>query len=115
MIALCARAGQNGGWYSRKAAGDLKLRATMPRLATASIVFMLAATALASIAPADGAAPEMTYHRDTILGTGYPALNYGQSPSFNSMTCESQEAGNTCIDNRGGHYFRLARDNHELH
>jgi hypothetical protein len=61
------------------------------------------------------AAPEMTCHSDTILGTGYPPLNYGQSRSFNSMTCESQEAGITRTDNSGGHYFRLARDNYELH
>jgi hypothetical protein len=55
----------------------------------------------------------MTCHSDTILGTA--ALGYGQSRSFNSMTCESQEAGIACTDNRSGHYFQLARGNYELH
>ena len=142
----------------------------MQRMATVSIPFMLAATALAPTAHADGleffqtpsgnigcavgpmdssafagceirehsyavpprpsqcmgswgsrismrqgVAPEMTCHSDTILGTGYPALNYGQSRSFTSITCESEESGITCTDNRSGHYFRLARDNYELH
>jgi hypothetical protein len=55
----------------------------------------------------------MTCHRDTILGTA--ALGYGQSRLFKSITCESQEAGITCADNRSGHYSQLARDNYELH
>ena len=62
-----------------------------------------------------GAAPEMVCNSDTILAATYPVLQYGQTRSFNPITCESQEAGITCTDTRTGHYFRLARDSYELH
>ncbi|CAM3184295.1 hypothetical protein BST27_20240 [Mycobacterium intermedium] len=62
-----------------------------------------------------GAAPELACHSDTLLGPGLPVLQYGQSRSVGSLTCQSQEAGVTCTDNRSGHCFRLARDNYELH
>ncbi|WP_081290702.1 DUF6636 domain-containing protein [Mycobacterium asiaticum] len=62
-----------------------------------------------------GAPAQMSCHSDTILGTGYPVLQYGQTRSFNSITCESQESGITCTDHSTGHYFRLSRDAYELH
>lgn len=62
-----------------------------------------------------GAPAEMTCHSDTILGPGFPVLQYGQSRSFGSMNCQSQESGITCTDQGSGHYFVLSRDSYELH
>lgn len=46
---------------------------------------------------------------------GSPVLEYGQTRSLNSLMCDSESSGMTCMDNGTGHYFRLARDNYELH
>lgn len=62
-----------------------------------------------------GSAAKMTCHSDTVRGTGYPVLQYGQSRSLNSVTCESQQSGISCTDNGSGHYFQLSRDTYELH
>lgn len=62
-----------------------------------------------------GAAAQMVCNSDTILAATYPVLEYGQSRSFNPITCESQETGITCTDTRSGHFFRLSRDSYELH
>lgn len=63
----------------------------------------------------EGSAAKMPCHSDTVRGTGYPVLQYGQSRSLNSITCESQQSGITCTDNASGHFFKLSRDTYELH
>jgi len=62
-----------------------------------------------------GAAARMSCHSDTVQGPGFPVLQYGQTQSVGSITCQSQPSGVTCTDNSTGHYFRVARDNYELH
>jgi hypothetical protein len=62
----------------------------------------------------DGA-PQMSCHTDTLKEPGYPVLRYSQTRSLDSLTCDSEISGMTCTDNSSGHYFRLARDNYELH
>ncbi|MHA7652312.1 DUF6636 domain-containing protein [Mycobacterium sp. ML4] len=62
-----------------------------------------------------GSAAKMTCHSDTVKGTGYPVLEYGQTHSLSSVTCESQPSGITCTDSGAGHYFQLSRDTYELH
>ncbi|MFV8316123.1 DUF6636 domain-containing protein [Mycobacterium sp. 23] len=62
-----------------------------------------------------GSAAKMTCHSDSVRGAGYAVLEYGQSRSLNSVTCESQESGITCTDKASGHYFQLSRDTYELH
>jgi hypothetical protein len=57
----------------------------------------------------------LTCHGDTVRGTGYPVLQYGQTRSLNSVTCESQQSGITCTDTGTGHFFQLSRDTYELH
>jgi hypothetical protein len=41
-------------------------------------------------------------------------LDYGQSRSFGTLTCDSETTGITCTDTSTGHYFRAARDSYEL-
>jgi uncharacterized protein DUF6636 len=62
-----------------------------------------------------GSAPEMTCHTDSLMGNGYPTLQYGQTQSLGPITCDSETTGMTCTDDSTGHYFRLSRDNYELH
>jgi hypothetical protein len=62
-----------------------------------------------------GGAPQMSCHTDTLKDPGSPVLEYGQTRSLNSLMCDSETSGMTCMDNGTGHYFRLARDNYELH
>ncbi len=62
-----------------------------------------------------GSAPEMSCHTDSLMGSGYPTLQYGQTQSINSITCDSEVAGMTCGDTDSGHYFFLFRDNYEMH
>lgn len=42
-------------------------------------------------------------------------LQYGQTRSLNSVTCERQQSSITCTDNGTGHFFQLSRDTYELH
>jgi hypothetical protein len=41
-------------------------------------------------------------------------LEYGQTRSFGTITCNSEYTGMTCTDNSTGHYFRVSRDGYEL-
>jgi hypothetical protein len=62
-----------------------------------------------------GGAPQMSCHTDTVKDPGSPVLQYGQTRSLNGLQCDSEISGMTCTDNSSGHYFRLSRDNYELH
>ncbi len=44
----------------------------------------------------------------------FPTLEYGQSRSFGTLTCDSEYTGMTCTDSSTGHYFRVSRDGYEL-
>jgi hypothetical protein len=41
-------------------------------------------------------------------------LEYGQTRSFGTLTCNSEYTGMTCTDSSTGHYFRVSRDTYEL-
>ncbi|WP_142282240.1 DUF6636 domain-containing protein [Mycobacterium sp. IEC1808] len=62
-----------------------------------------------------GGAPQMSCHTDTLKDPSSPVLEYGQTRSLNSLECDSEASGMTCTDTSSGHYFRLSRDNYELH
>ena len=62
-----------------------------------------------------GSAPQMSCHTDTLKDPASPVLDYGGTRSLNSLQCDSEISGMTCTDSSSGHYFRLARDNYELH
>jgi hypothetical protein len=49
------------------------------------------------------------------LGPGpFPTLEYGQSRSFGTITCNTEYTGMTCTDSITGHYFTVSRDSYEL-
>ena len=51
------------------------------------------------------------------LGGGYgtwPTLDYGQSQSIGTITCDSRTTGITCTDTASGHFFRISRQSYEL-
>ena len=55
--------------------------------------------------------------RYTALGSGagpWPTLDFGQTRSVGSITCDSESSGVTCTDSSTGHFFRLSRDSYQL-
>jgi hypothetical protein len=61
-----------------------------------------------------GKKAEMVCHGDTVRIAGEPTLNFGQTVSAGTITCESQPAGVKCTDSSSGHYFRVSRESYEL-
>ena len=57
-----------------------------------------------------GSPPALVCHTDTTRGSGLPTLQYGQTRSVASLTCESTPAGITCTDFSTGHFFRISRE-----
>jgi hypothetical protein len=43
-----------------------------------------------------------------------PTLDYGQTRSVGTMTCDVEPSGVTCTDNSTGHFLRLSRDSYQL-
>jgi hypothetical protein len=41
-------------------------------------------------------------------------LEYGQTRTFGTITCQSEYTGMTCTDNSTGHYFSVSRDTYVL-
>jgi hypothetical protein len=53
----------------------------------------------------------------SALGSGFgpwPALDYGQTRSLGTITCDSEPAGVTCTDSSTGHFFRVSSDSYQL-
>jgi hypothetical protein len=44
----------------------------------------------------------------------FSTLDYGQTRSFGTITCDSEYTGMTCTDGSTGHFFRVSRDTYEL-
>ena len=44
----------------------------------------------------------------------HPTLDYGQTHSIGSITCDSEPSGVTCTDTSTGHFFRVASDSYQL-
>ncbi len=61
-----------------------------------------------------GQAAEMECHNDTLRVPGARTLDYGQTVSGGTITCESQPSGMKCTDSSTGHYFRVSRDSYDL-
>jgi hypothetical protein len=61
-----------------------------------------------------GQAAEMECHNDTLRVPGARTLDYGQTISAGTITCESQPSGMKCTDSSTGHYFRVSRDSYNL-
>ena len=56
----------------------------------------------------------ITCHGDTLQVPGESTLNYGQTQSAGTLSCQSQPSGIKCTDSKTGHYFRAARDSYDL-
>ncbi|MCW2655147.1 MAG: hypothetical protein JWR32_6123 [Mycobacterium sp.] len=59
-----------------------------------------------------GEQPFMQCHGSSI-GPGGQALDYGQTRSLLTMTCDSEPTGMTCTDSSTGHYFRTSRESYD--
>ncbi|OBF12188.1 hypothetical protein A5730_04750 [Mycobacterium sp. ACS4054] len=53
-------------------------------------------------------------HGDTLRVAGEQTLDYGQSLSEGTITCDSEPSGVKCTDSSTGHYFRVSRDSYDL-
>ena len=43
-----------------------------------------------------------------------PTLDYGQTRSVGTITCDVEPSGVTCTDSSTGHFMRLSRDSYQL-
>ena len=51
---------------------------------------------------------------DSGVGNNLPTLDYGQTHSIGSITCDSEHSGVTCTDTSTGHFFRVSSDSYQL-
>jgi len=43
-----------------------------------------------------------------------PILDYGQTRSVGTLSCDSEPSGVTCTDSSTGHFFRVSSDSLQL-
>ncbi len=81
-----------------------------------AVSLTLAAMALQPMAPSTGAARADPDNPLFAMPSGNVECHMGASDqALGPITCDSETTGMTCTDNSTGHYFRLSRDNCELH
>lgn len=63
-----------------------------------------------------GQAPESECHTDTIRSNQpqAPVLDYGQTRTIGSISCDSEPTGLTCTDASTGRYFTMSRESNAL-
>jgi hypothetical protein len=61
-----------------------------------------------------GKAATVVCHSDSLRVPGEPTLDYGQTKSAGTFTCDSEFSGMKCTDSSTGHYFRVSRDSYDL-
>ncbi len=63
-----------------------------------------------------GQAPESHCHTDTIRSNQAqaPVLEYGQTQSTGTITCDSETTGLACTDTSTGHFFSMSREANTL-
>lgn len=61
-----------------------------------------------------GNAAMMNCHGDTLRVPGLATLDYGQTRTVGSITCDSESAGMTCTDSSTGHYFRVSSGSYQM-
>ena len=49
-----------------------------------------------------------------IADPASPTLDYGQTRSVGTITCDVEPSGVTCTDSGTGHFMRLSRDSYQL-
>jgi hypothetical protein len=64
---------------------------------------------------ARGSAPVAgVWHSDHQFPDGSPTLDFGQSRTAGTITCDSESAGMTCTDSSTGHFFRVSRESYQV-
>jgi hypothetical protein len=65
---------------------------------------------------AQGEPPVDPHHCVGINGgvATLPTLDYGQTRSLGTITCDSEPSGVTCTDSSTGHFFRVSGDSYQL-
>jgi hypothetical protein len=53
-------------------------------------------------------------HGDTLRVPGEPTLDYGQTISAGTITCDDEPSGMKCTDTSSGHFFQVSRDAYNL-
>ena len=63
-----------------------------------------------------GRAPCVGHWTGQILLPGHPlpTLDYGQTHTVGTITCDSEPSGVTCTDSSTGHFFRVSRESYQL-
>jgi hypothetical protein len=62
-----------------------------------------------------GSAPVAgVWHSDHQFPDGAPTLNYGESRTAGTITCDSQSAGMRCTDSSTGHFFVVSRESYQV-
>jgi hypothetical protein len=54
------------------------------------------------------------WHSDHEFPDGSPTLDYGQTRTLGTITCDSEISGMTCADASTGHFFRVSRESYQL-
>lgn len=50
----------------------------------------------------------------SLFSSSWPTLNYGQTHSVGTITCDSETSGVTCTTTSTGHFFRLSSDSYQV-
>jgi hypothetical protein len=53
-------------------------------------------------------------HTDAVGGYSERTLDYGQTSSVGTITCDSGPSGITCTDSSTGHFVRVSRESYQL-
>ena len=61
-----------------------------------------------------GAPASLECQGGLIVGSLPPTIDYGQTRSVGTITCDVEPSGVTCTDSNTGHFLRLSRDSYQL-
>jgi hypothetical protein len=50
----------------------------------------------------------------SLVDPGVQTLDYGQTRSVGTITCDSETSGMTCTDTSTGHFLRVSRESYQL-
>ena len=62
----------------------------------------------------EGAPASVGCQGGLIVGSLPPAIDYGQTRSIGTITCDVEPSGVTCTDRSTGHFLRLSRDSYQV-
>lgn len=62
----------------------------------------------------EGAPASLGCQGGMIVASLPPKIDYGQTRSVGTITCDVEPSGVTCTDSSTGHFLRLSRDSYQL-